>query len=172
MKTAPSQAEVTIVAMRRRHFRGVLRIEKESNPRPWALAVFAAELAQGDDRYYRVAKLGGRVCGYGGMMFVADEAHVTNIAVAPEQRRRGIASRLLGDLVDEASRRDCGSMTLEVRMGNHGAQELYRKFGFESVGVRPRYYPETGEDGLIMWLFELRSPEVLARARQASGPRP
>lgn len=126
-------------------------------------------MAQKDNRYYVVAKLDGRVCGYAGLMFVADEAHITNIAVAPPARRQGVATRLMAHLMQESLRRRCGSMTLEVRMTNTGAQDLYRKFGFESAGVRPNYYPETGEDGLIMWLYRLGSPAVAARLREVEA---
>lgn len=167
-RTAPegARARFSIEPMRRRHLPGILRIEHHAHPRPWSLGVFASELAQGAARYYVVARMDGRVCGYAGLMFVADEAHITNIAVAPWARRQGVASRLMAHLMDESLRRNCGAMTLEVRMGNTPAQDLYRKFGFESAGVRPNYYPETGEDGLIMWLYQLRSPAVAARIRE------
>jgi ribosomal-protein-alanine N-acetyltransferase len=155
--------------MRRRHLPAVMRIERQSNPKPWSVGVFTGELAQGAERYYVVAKYDRRVCGYAGLMFVADEAHITNIAVGPEVRRQGVGARLLATLVRESLRRHCGSMTLEVRMGNRPAQELYRKFGFESVGTRPRYYSETGEDALIMWLYNLGSPEVRARLGHLGG---
>lgn len=154
--------------MRHRHLPAVMRIEHRSNPKPWSRGVFTGELAQGDERYYIVAKLTGRLCGYGGLMFVSDEAHITNIAVAPNARRQGVGTFLLAGLVSEAGRRNCQAMTLEVRTGNLAAQELYRKFGFESAGVRPNYYPETGEDGLVMWLYRLGDAEVHARL-QALG---
>jgi [ribosomal protein S18]-alanine N-acetyltransferase len=153
----------SIEPMRRRHLASVIRIEHHAHPRPWSLGVFAGELAQGDGRYYVVGKLDGKVAGYAGMMFVADEAHVTNIAVAPAARRRGVATRLLAHLVAVAVSRRCRAMTLEVRMGNTAAQDLYRKFGFQDAGVRPNYYPETGEDGLVMWLYEIGSAAVRAR---------
>ena len=163
-----SQGRFAIEPMRRRHLPGVLRIERHAHPRPWSLGVFTGELSQGG-RYYVVARSDGRVCGYGGLMFVGDEAHVTNIAVAPWARRRRVGTRLMAHLIRESRRRNCGSMTLEVRMGNQAAQDMYRKFGFESAGVRPNYYPESGEDGLIMWLYELGSGAVEARLRQVEG---
>jgi [ribosomal protein S18]-alanine N-acetyltransferase len=73
-----------------------------------------------------------------------------NIAVAPEQRRHGIAGRLLEHLFEEA--RGVLPFTLEVRVSNHGAIAMYERFGFRSAGVRPRYYHDNGEDALIMWL--------------------
>lgn len=146
--------------MRRRHLPAVLRIEHRAHPKPWSLGVFNSELSQGADRYYVVMRAQGRVVGYGGLMFVVDEAHVTNIAVTPELRRRGLGSQLLAHLVRQARRRGCASMTLEVRMGNEAAQAMYRKFGFAAAGVRRGYYPETGEDALVMWLYEVGSEEL------------
>jgi ribosomal-protein-alanine N-acetyltransferase len=151
--------------MRRRHLPAVLRIEHEAHPRPWTLRLFASELAQDEARYYVVARAAGRVAGYGGLMFVADEAHITNLAVAPALQRQHVGTHLLVHLARESLRRGCVAMTLEVRMSNTAAQELYRKFGFVSAGVRRNYYSEIGEDALIMWLYELASPEVQARLR-------
>jgi [ribosomal protein S18]-alanine N-acetyltransferase len=108
-------------------------------------------------------RVDGKVVGYGGLMFVVDEAHVTNLAIAPSMRRRGLGSLLLAHLAREGSRRGCTAMTMEVRVGNVAAQDLYRKFGFVIAGLRRNYYLETGEDALIMWLYQLGSPEVKAR---------
>ena len=77
---------------------------------------------------------------------------------------------LLAHLAREGTRRRCTAMTLEVRMGNLAAQDLYRKFGFVSAGVRRNYYPETGEDALIMWLYGLRSAGVQARLDDSGRP--
>jgi ribosomal-protein-alanine N-acetyltransferase len=143
-----------------------LRIEHRAHPRPWSLGVFTSELAHDQGRYYVIARVDGRVAGYGGLMFVADEAHITNIAVAPALRRQRLGTRILCHLARECARRQCLAMTLEVRWGNVAAQELYRKFGFVNAGVRHNYYTETGEDALIMWLYDLASPEVQERLRQ------
>jgi [ribosomal protein S18]-alanine N-acetyltransferase len=155
--------QVAFEPMRRRHLPAVMRIERRAHPKPWSLGVFTSELAQGDARYYVVVKVDGKVAGYAGLMFAADEAHVTNIAVAPTLRRHGLGSHLLAELAHESTKRQCEAMTLEVRTGNAAAQNMYRKFGFVVAGVRRNYYPETGEDAYIMWLRELRSPEVQTR---------
>lgn len=154
---------VTFEQMRRRHLPAVMRIEHRAHPKAWSLGVFNSELSQGSSRYYVVVRVDGRVGGYGGLMFVADEAHVTNIAIAPSLRRRGLGTLLLAHLAREGTLRSCTAMTLEVRAGNLGAQALYKNFGFVTAGVRRNYYPETGEDALVMWLYRLRSPEVQAR---------
>jgi ribosomal-protein-alanine N-acetyltransferase len=86
---------------------------------------------------------------------VADEIHLVTIAVEPEMRRRGIASVLLNSLLDSDLARDKRLVTLEVRAGNTAAIELYRRYGFREVALRPRYYPDNHEDALVM-LRELR----------------
>jgi ribosomal-protein-alanine N-acetyltransferase len=92
-----------------------------------------------------------------------EEAHVTNVAVDPLQQRRGIASRLLRDLILAAVDMGAEAVSLEVRVTNWGAQRLYGRFGFRPVGVRKNYYQEINEDALIMWLDRIRTPEVRAR---------
>jgi ribosomal-protein-alanine N-acetyltransferase len=172
----PALGDVEVVPMRRRHLRGVLAIERVVYPRPWSPGLFASELSQGDTRRYVVAvapprdrpafevrALGRRrVVGYAGVMVGAGEAHVTTVAVHPEEHRRKIATRLLLGLMDGAIELGADAATLEVRVANRGAQRLYAAFGFAPVGVRPGYYAETGEDALIMWAHDLRTPEYAA----------
>jgi ribosomal-protein-alanine N-acetyltransferase len=157
--------------MRRRHVRQVLRIEQQVYPRPWSAAVFASELAQSSaSRTYLVAESAGRVVGYAGLWFTPDGAHVTNIAVDPAWQRRQIGTRLLLALAGEAIRRGATGLTLEVRVGNEGAQALYRQFGFHPAGVRRNYYVETNEDALVMWAREVDSADYAARlGRLADG---
>lgn len=143
--------DVVLAPMRRRHLRGVLRIEEASHPRPWSMALFLSELGFTDQRTYLIAKVDGRIVGYGGLMYVLPDAHVTNIAVDPACRRRAIATRLLLALTRAAIDKGATALTLEVRVSNTGAQELYRRFGFEAAGVRKGYYADTAEDATIMW---------------------
>jgi ribosomal-protein-alanine N-acetyltransferase len=136
--------------MRRRHLRRVLQIESKVYPRPWTAGLFLSELAQRSSRSYIVAKIAGRVVGYAGLMFLPQEAHVTNIAVDPEHHHQKIGTRLLLTLVTEALARGNDVISLEVRVSNRNAQKLYEKFGFHTVGVRKGYYVETGEDAYVM----------------------
>ena len=99
--------------------------------------------------------------GYGGLWFAADEGHVTNVAVAPDEQRRGVATALLLGLADEAIRHDCIAWTLEVRVSSTGAQELYRRFGFAPAGVRTRYYENT-EDAIVMWCNDIQGDDYRA----------
>ena len=146
---------VHVVPMRRRHVRSVLRIENQVYPRPWSMSLFLSELALRSTRAYFVARVGRDVVGYGGLMMTADDGHVTTIAVDPRWQRRQIGTRLLLALAREAVEREARSLTLEVRLSNKGAQEMYRRFGFGPVGVRKNYYAESNEDALVMWAHEI-----------------
>ncbi len=150
---------VVIAPLRRRHVRSVLRIEQQVYPRPWTSALFMSELALRSSRAYFVAKVGREVVGYAGIMISFEDAHVTTIAVDPAWQRHGIATRLLAALARESLVRGAQHLTLEVRMSNTGAQNLYRRFGFAPVGVRKNYYPETNEDALVMWVHDVDTPE-------------
>lgn len=153
--------EVQLVPMRRRHLRSVVRIEAQVYPRPWTHSLFVSEITLRSSRSYVVAKVGRDVVGYAGLMMSLTDGHVTTIAVDPAWHRRGIGIRLLLALAREAIDRGALAMTLEVRLSNRGAQELYKRFGFTPVGVRKGYYADTGEDALIMWAYEVDDPAYL-----------
>ena len=150
---------VELVPMRRRHLRAVLRIEQQVYPRPWSTSLFLSELALRSTRAYFVARVGRELVGYAGLMMTLDEAHVTTIAVDPKWHRSKIGTRLMLVLVREALTRGATAVTLEVRMSNVGAQDLYRRFGFAPVGVRKNYYQEVNEDALVMWVHEADQPQ-------------
>lgn len=156
--------DLTIEPMRRRHVKSVLNIENVVHPKPWSSGVFSSELdlARRGERFYVVAFLMGELVGYAGSMYAVDEAHVTNIAVAPEFRRRGVARSLLHALARAAIDRNMASLTLEVRVGNEAAQGLYREFGFAPAGIRQRYY-ENSEDALVMWIHDIQGDEFARR---------
>lgn len=159
---APEALHVQIASMRRRHLRGVLRIEHQVYPRPWSASLFLSELALRSTRSYFVARVGREVVGYAGLMMTLDEGHVTTVAVDPRWQRHRIATRLLVALAREAIDRGANGLTLEVRLSNKGAQELYRRFGFRPVGVRKGYYQESGEDALVMWAHDVNEPDYTA----------
>jgi ribosomal-protein-alanine N-acetyltransferase len=158
--------DVHLVPMRRRHLRAVLRIEAQVYPRPWSLALFMSELGLRTTRCYIVARVGGTVVGYAGLMLTGDDAHVTTIAVDPAWHRHRIGTRLLLFLARESVRRGSRNLTLEVRVSNEPAQALYRQFGFKPAGIRKNYYQETNEDALVMWAEDIDSPEYADRLRQ------
>jgi ribosomal-protein-alanine N-acetyltransferase len=150
--------DVHIAPMRRRHLRGVVRIESQVYPRPWSHSLFVSELALRSSRSYVVAKVGREVVGYAGLMMSLTDGHITTIAVDPAWHRHEIGTRLLLTLAHEAIDRGALAMTLEVRLSNRGAQDLYKRFGFTAVGVRKGYYGDTGEDALVMWAYEVGEP--------------
>jgi [ribosomal protein S18]-alanine N-acetyltransferase len=154
--------ELDVQRMRRRHLRGVMAIERQVYPRPWSPNLFLSEMGDLRNRTYLVARIGKEVVGYGGVMSYGDEAHITTIAVDPDHHRRKIGTRLLFELVTSGIRMGARAVSLEVRMSNTGAQDLYRRFGFRPVGVRKGYYQETGEDALVMWADEVRTAEYRA----------
>lgn len=155
-----------MVPMRRRHLRSVLRIEQQVYPRPWSLSLFLSELALRHTRAYYVARVGGVVVGYVGLMMTTDDGHVTTLAVDPLWQRHQVGTRLLLLVAREAVGRGATALTLEVRMGNRPAQELYRRFGFRPTGVRKNYYVETNEDALVMWADDVDGDEYRQRLRR------
>lgn len=161
----PQDVEVVVGPMRRRHLRGVLRIEQQVYPRPWSMGLFLSELGYGDSRVYLTARVGHTVVGYAGLMVVADDGHVTTVAVDPRWHRNRLATRLLLELARGAVERGARNLTLEVRAGNAGAQALYREFGFVPAGVRKGYYVETDEDAIVMWANDVHTAEYAARLR-------
>jgi ribosomal-protein-alanine N-acetyltransferase len=142
---------VRIAPLRRKHITQVVRIEDEVYPRPWTSTLFLSEMAQRSSRRYTVALVGPMVVGYSGLMVVGNEGHVTTLTVDERWQRRKVGTLLLMDLARAAPPLGVKHLTLEVRTGNTGAQELYRRFGFAPVGVRKNYYSETGEDAIVMW---------------------
>lgn len=161
--TPSSAPTITISPLRRRHLRAVLRIEAEVYPTPWSMALYLAELASPVGRTYKVARSGSKVVGYGGMMYVVDEAHVTTLAVHPDHRRRRIGTRILLELVRAALEEGMTSLTLEVRASNQAGQALYRRFGLAPAGIRRGYYREVDEDAVIMWAEDIDGPAYGAR---------
>jgi [ribosomal protein S18]-alanine N-acetyltransferase len=126
-------------------------IERLSFPVPWARSAFADELARPWARLeiLRHAPT-GRVVGFCNYWLVADELHILNVAVHPEERRHGHGARLLRHVLEMARREKVRVLSLEVRASNRAAAALYRSFGFHEVGVRPKYYADNGEDALLM----------------------
>ncbi|MGH9119527.1 MAG: ribosomal protein S18-alanine N-acetyltransferase [Acidimicrobiales bacterium] len=146
---------VHLTAMRRRHLRHVLRIEREVYPRPWSLGLFLSELSMRSTRLYLVARIAPTVVGYAGLMLIVGEGHVATLAVDPAWHRRGIGTRLLLALARGSIDRGATALTLEVRVSNTAAQGLYRTFGFAPAGIRKNYYSDANEDAIIMWAHDV-----------------
>jgi ribosomal-protein-alanine N-acetyltransferase len=164
----PGRQEVVIAPMRTSDIKSVLGIEEAVFPEPWTRRLFVEELAQRTSRAYRALWVGSDLVGYGGLMFIDDEAHVNSIAVQPEYQRTGLGKVLLLDLVDTALARGARHLTLEVRVGNEPAIALYRRFGMAPVGVRAGYYA-SGDDALVMWVRDIDSEAYAARLQRIRG---
>ena len=168
----PDDLEVVITPMKRRHLRGVLKIESQVYPRPWSMGLFMSEIGYKEGRVYVVARVGGTVVGYGGLMLVLEDGHITTLAVDPAWQRHSIGTRILLALAEAGMARGIENLTLEVRLSNEPAKELYRRFGFVPAGIRKGYYVETNEDALVMWANDVATPEMAARrAELAAGVR-
>ena len=127
----------------------VAEIERRSSVCPWGASSFQRELENPVARVLVAQAQDGRVVGFVCSWCVAGELHVLNLAVEPEHRRRGVGRALVESVVAAARAAGADTAVLEVRRGNHAAQSLYGKLGFEEAGVRLRYYAD-GEDALVM----------------------
>lgn len=150
-------AVTTIRAMTRADVPAVAALEAAHQPRPWSEQVFRDELGT-ENRIYLVA-LGPGIVGFGGVMVIGDEAHVTNVLVAPEHRGRGVGRLLMVELIEEVVANGARHLTLEVRKENDAARALYSRLGLAPVGVRPRYYGD--DDALILWAHDINDPDYL-----------
>jgi ribosomal-protein-alanine N-acetyltransferase len=132
----------------------VLAIDQQSFTMPWTDAMFRSELQNERTSHMlvaRVAQADDRIVGYLGYRVVLDEMHVVLVAVAPAWRQRGIARQMMCQAMDQARAAGCTRATLEVRVSNTPAQQLYYGLRFAPVGTRPKYYVRPTEDALILW---------------------
>ena len=141
----------------------VHRIERASFPVPWPDYAFRQEIETNRLAHYLVVRVGSKIVSYGGMWMMVDEAHITTFAVLPEWRRQGIGARLMLSMMQLATDLQARVATLEVRLSNDAARQLYARFGFRPVGIRPRYYSDNGEDALIMTSGALESADMKSR---------
>ena len=147
---------MTVRPMTRRDIARVYEIEVQSFRSPWSKLSLLGELHNNVAHYY-VAEEEGRVIGYGGMWLLFDEAHITNIAIAPEARGQHLGRYLLYGMMEAAQARGAQRMTLEVRETNWVAQHLYFSCDFEKQGFRKRYYEDTGEGAYLLWNEDLKA---------------
>lgn len=151
---------IAIERMRSADLEEVLAIERASFSMPWSRGAFLYELEQNRVSRCYVVREDSRLIGYICLWEVADELHITNIAVHPGLRRRGVGRALLSAVLDDARQRTLRLVVLEVRPSNVEALGLYESFGFRVVGRRRGYYYDTGEDALVM-----EAPLAVGQAR-------
>jgi [ribosomal protein S18]-alanine N-acetyltransferase len=145
--------EMTKIELRRlelRDLNAIERIEQRSYPTPWSRSMFAGELAK-PSSICLGAFDAENLAGYLIISRYVDAWHVMNVAVAPEYRRRGIATTMLDRLFELTAGDGRRGYTLEVRVSNADAIRLYERVGFKARGIRRGYYTDNREDALIMW---------------------
>lgn len=152
--------EVVVQKMTSNDIDDVSEVEKLSFKTPWSKEAFENEISGNLIARYVVAKMDGRIIGYGGMWLIIDEGHVTNVAVHPDFRGMHIGDLIISALINLANKEGAAAMTLEVRRTNYIAQNLYKKYGFEPYGIRPKYYADSGEDAVIMWKKDVQADSV------------
>lgn len=118
---------------------------------PWSEESVRYDAVENKLSFYIVAEIGGQVAGYIGVWKILNEGHITNVAVAPEHRRKHVASAMMEILLEVLEKENIDSCTLEVRASNSAAIKLYEKYGFKIEGIRPGYYEDNGENAFIMW---------------------
>ena len=165
----------------------VMTIERKSFTLPWSDYTYRHEILENRNAYYFVARrVDGRlvelpaswwnrlfkrqktstpIVGYGGFWIVIDEAHISTIASDVKWRGQGIGELMLLAMIERSIELGAHEVTLEVRVSNAVAQNLYRKYGFEVVGRRPGYYRDNNEDADLMTVFGVFTPEYQARLK-------
>lgn len=130
----------------------IMAIERSSFNAPWTAESIADEIVRPWSIFRVLRDADGRLCAYMNFWVVYDELHILNIATHPEHRRRGYARTLMEDLLEEAQRNEVTEIVLEVRRTNQEARLLYESLGFTRIGIRPRYYGDSGEDAIVYTL--------------------
>jgi ribosomal-protein-alanine N-acetyltransferase len=119
---------------------------------PWTRESFKKELTENKLAHYIVIEEENQIVGYGGVWYIVDEGHITNVAIHPDHRKKGLGKQLVDAMKDMAIQNEIILMTLEVRVSNVAAITLYERMGFLEAGIRPKYYTDNQEDALIMWV--------------------
>ena len=129
----------------------VHRIEELCFPSPWSRESFLKEMRDNHLARYFVYEEEGKIIGYAGVWLIEDEGHITNVAVEPGHRGKGIGKELIVMMIEMLKGKRILRLTLEVRESNHVAIALYHSLGFEIYGRRKNYYQKENEDALVMW---------------------
>lgn len=146
------EQQVDFRLMKEQDIGEVLKVEEASFSTPWTEEAFYNELVKNHYAHYLLMEKGEQVIGYCGVWVIIDEAHVTNVAILPEERGNKYGEQLMRQVLQFARALGAVSLSLEVRVSNHIAQNLYRKLGFEPGGIRKNYYADNQEDALVMWV--------------------
>ncbi|SFM14548.1 ribosomal-protein-alanine N-acetyltransferase [Gracilibacillus orientalis] len=145
-------AKVQFRIMTETDIEAVKEIDKRSFPIPWPDDIYKEELTKNQYAQYFVATLNDKVVGFCGSWMVLDEAQITNIAIDPDYRGQGYGQGLFQYLINYAVAHGIRHLSLEVRVSNITAQQMYKKFGMKLGGIRKNYYSDNQEDALVLWV--------------------
>lgn len=141
---------VRIVPMKTEHLDAVAELERSCFTVPWSRNALAEELDNALSAFLVALDENDRVVGYAGLQVVLDEGYITNVAVRPDCRRRGVSGKLLDVFERFAEGNHLAFLSLEVRASNYAAIALYGQHGYRGVGRRRNYYEHPKEDAVIM----------------------
>ena len=130
----------------------VIKIEAEAyGEHHWSKSAFYDEMQNNLAKYYVAKTSSGEIVGYAGTWHIIDEGHITTIAVKRSHQRKHIGEAIIIQILEDCYKEGIKYLTLEVRVSNEPAINLYTKYGFNSLGTRKGYYQDNNEDALIMW---------------------
>ncbi|MFH1823631.1 MAG: ribosomal protein S18-alanine N-acetyltransferase [Candidatus Firestonebacteria bacterium] len=122
------------------------------SPDPWKYNMFLREVKDNPNSIFLVGRENGKIVGYGGFWKIMDEINIVNLAVHPSFRKKRIGSQILTEMLKISKEKGAKFATLEVSQSNISAQKLYKKFGFKIIAIRKKYYQDSNEDAIVMWL--------------------
>ena len=147
-----SEQKINIKYMQLSDLNEICKVEAEAyGAHHWSRDAFINEYENNLAKYYIARDNNGTLMGYLGAWTIIDEAHITTLAVSPDFKRKKVAQTLMSCFIEDCYKNMVKYITLEVRVSNEPAISLYKKFGFNSLGVRKGYYQDNNEDALIMW---------------------
>ncbi len=144
--------DIIIEKMALCHINEISLLEKECFSVPWSEGALKTELDNGFARFL-VAVVEGKIAGYIGAHNILGEVYITNVAVFPKFRRKGVGKKLIASLTELAVQENAEFITLEVRKTNSSAISLYEKTGFQTVGERKNFYENPREDAVLMTYY-------------------
>ncbi|WP_062051018.1 ribosomal protein S18-alanine N-acetyltransferase [Bacillus sp. JCM 19034] len=130
----------------------VMKVERDAFTTPWEPAIFLQELTSNQFAHYIVYEEDGHIFGYCGMWVIMEEAQITNFGIHSSHRGQGHGEKLLRYVLAFLRHLGVSKVSLEVRVSNYVAQQLYKKVGFQKGGIRKNYYADNQEDALVMWV--------------------
>lgn len=141
---------INVIVVNEKYADKLAELEKQCFSDPWTGNMFLGDLKSEHTCYFGAFDENNNLIGYAGMWISVDDGQITNVAVHPDFRRKGIAYSLVINLVQVCKHKNLESITLEVRESNDNAISLYEKLGFERVGLRKNYYKNPSENAILM----------------------